>query len=96
MITRNDGTNTWALDWTAENLLKSASSASGDYVNLVYDADGQMVLRQTGAEITVYLGKLYRHELTADRVTKHYLFNGRPNFQQIYLCFQQSSSIHRS
>jgi hypothetical protein len=76
MITRNDGTTTWTLDWTAENMLHTATDGSSS-VDLVYDADNRLVQRTENGQTTNYLGSLYQHNLTTGAVKKQYQFNGR-------------------
>jgi len=76
MVSRNDGTRTWTLEWTPENMLHSATSGS-DTVTVAYDADGMMVARSGEGEVTFYVGKLFQHNITTNTFTKQYQFNGR-------------------
>jgi len=77
MESRNDGTTTWTLTWTAENMLQTVVNTQNNTVNLIYDADGSLIRRTEAGQDTVYVGRLYEHNLTTDSVRKHYVFNGR-------------------
>jgi RHS repeat-associated protein len=66
----------WAQTWTVENQLKQATAGS-DTVSFTYDADGMMVRRNENGQQTVYLGKLYQHNLNTGIATRHYAFGGK-------------------
>jgi phage-related protein len=66
----------WTQTWTIENQLRQATAGS-DTVTFTYDADGMMVLRQENSQRTVYLGKLYQHNLNTGIATRHYVFGGK-------------------
>ena len=55
----------------------STAARTGQNISFVYDADGMMVLRNDNGQRTVYLGKLYQHNLGTNVQTKHYAFNGK-------------------
>jgi large repetitive protein len=56
--------------------LKQATAGS-DTVSFTYDADGMMVRRNENGQQTVYLGKLYQHNLNTGIATRHYAFGGK-------------------
>jgi RHS repeat-associated protein len=56
--------------------LKQATAGS-DTVSFTYDADGMMVRRNENGQQTVYLGKLYQHNLQTGIATRHYAFGGK-------------------
>jgi RHS repeat-associated protein len=66
----------WTQTWTIENQLKQATAGS-DTVTFTYDADGMMVRRNDNGQQTVYLGKLYQHNLNTGIATRHYTFGGK-------------------
>jgi RHS repeat-associated protein len=66
----------WTQTWTIENQLKQATAGS-DTVTFTYDADGMMILRNENGQRTVYLGKLYQHNLNTGIATRHYMFGGK-------------------
>jgi RHS repeat-associated protein len=67
----------WTYTWTVDNRLARATTAGGDDVRFVYDADGAMVLRNDNGQRTVFLGNLYQRNLSTGAQTKHYLFGGK-------------------
>jgi RHS repeat-associated protein len=78
MIRRIDENNKdWTYTWTVDNRLARATTAGGDDVRFVYDADGAMVLRNDNGQRTVFLGNLYQRNLSTGAQTKHYLFGGK-------------------
>lgn len=97
MVFSNDQTQTdWNLIWTVENQVQKALGCSESYcsglpgepeadhvVEFVYDADGMMVMRTEDGDSTVYLGKLYQHDLASDNKTRNYVFNGMLVAQRI-------------
>lgn len=83
MTRRIDGQNRdWALGWTPENMLQTATNNQNDALRFIYDADGMLLLRvedegQPAEQKTVHLGKIFEHNLTLNSYRKHYLFAGR-------------------
>ncbi|MCI0396212.1 MAG: RHS repeat-associated core domain-containing protein [Chloroflexi bacterium] len=78
MTQRIDDTGDWNLGWTTENQLQSAAIMGGTTISFVYDADGMLVKRVENSNETIYLGKLYQHELFGSfNQIKHFVFNGR-------------------
>lgn len=83
MTRRIDGQNRdWTLGWTPENMLQTATNNQNDALRFIYDADGMLLLRvedegQPTEQKTVYLGKIFEHNLTLNSYRKHYLFAGR-------------------
>ncbi len=67
----------WTYTWTVDNRLARATTAGGDDVRFVYDADGAMVLRNDNGQRTVFLGNLYQRNLATGVQTKHYFFGGK-------------------
>ncbi|MCP4358418.1 MAG: hypothetical protein GY796_10420 [Chloroflexi bacterium] len=63
-----------------ENRLHTAVNTQNDTVNLIYNADGNLSRRTEAGQDTVYIGRIYEHNLTADTTRKHYVFNGRTYF----------------